>query len=196
MSQQANSRSEFPEAAAQTFRPGAADAEPARLLALLDERLRFESLLSRLSTTFINLPAEEIDSQVERGLQQIVEFLGIDRSSLYQFSENGRELVVTHSYVTGGFSAFPRVDVVATLPWYTEKMRRGEILRYSRLPDELPPEAVNEREYCIQNGFRSHLGIPFKVGEAVLGGIGFGSFRKQREWPDDLVQSLELVGQI
>src|SRR5205814_4592812 len=181
---------------APTTDSAAPDAERGRVLALLDERLRFESLLSRLSTTFINLPAEQIDGQIKRGLRQIVEFLGIDRSSLYQFSGSGDELVVTHSYVTGRYPAFPRVDVVATLPWYAAKMRRGEILRYSRLPDELPPEAVHEREYCIQSGFRSHLGIPFKVGELILGGIGFGSFRIHRDWPDTLVQSLQLVGQI
>ncbi|TMQ33283.1 MAG: hypothetical protein E6K70_13915, partial [Planctomycetota bacterium] len=57
-----------------------------QVLERLDERLRFESLLSRLSATFINLPADEVDSQIERGLQQIVEFLGIERSSLAQFS--------------------------------------------------------------------------------------------------------------
>src|SRR5262249_711802 len=181
MTQHAGSCSERPDAAAQT--PGSA-AERGRLLALLDERLRFESLLSRLSTTFINLPAEQGDSQIKRGLQQIVEFLGIVRSSVSRVSGSGDELVVTHSYVTGRYAAFPRVDIVPTLPWYTAKMRRGEILRYSRLPDELPPEAVHEREYCIQNGFRSHLGIPFKVGESILGGIGFGSFPIPRHWAE------------
>src|SRR5437588_4017106 len=68
-----------------------------RVLHLLDERVRFESLLSRLSATFINLPAEEVDTQIERGLQQIVDFLGIERSSLAQFSEDGGDLLVTHS---------------------------------------------------------------------------------------------------
>src|SRR2546430_3622636 len=107
MSQQANSRSESPGAPAQTFRPGATDAEQARLLALLDERLRFESLLSRLSTTFINLPADEIDGQIERGLQRIVEFLQIDRSGLAQFSEDGSALYSTHSYTAPGIGRFP-----------------------------------------------------------------------------------------
>ena len=37
-------------------RPGPDGEESPRLLALLDERLRFESLLARLSATFIHLP--------------------------------------------------------------------------------------------------------------------------------------------
>ena len=70
------------------------------------------------------------------------------------------------------------------------------MVRYSRLPDELPAEAVQEREYCLRTGFRSHLAIPFQVGESVLGGIAFGSFRRELDWPDALVQSLQLVGEI
>src|SRR6266498_2730218 len=79
------------------------DADSSRLLALLDERLRFESLLSRLSAAFIHLPAEEVDSQIEQGLRQIVEFLQIERSGLGQFSADGSQLVTTHSYAIPGF---------------------------------------------------------------------------------------------
>jgi PAS domain S-box-containing protein len=69
-----------------------ADLEPTGPVAGLDERLRFESLLAQLSTKFINLPVEEIVCQIEHGLQQIVEFLHIERSSLSQFSQD-RDLV-------------------------------------------------------------------------------------------------------
>jgi two-component system, LuxR family, sensor kinase FixL len=168
-----------------------------RVRNLLDERLRFESLLSRLSATFINLPADEVDSQIERGLQQIVEFLGIERSSLAQFSEDGSELVVTHSYTIPGFAPFPRLNLAAIWPWYTAQIRAGQVLRFRRLPDDLPAEAAPEREWVLRGGLpRSHLAIPFKVGDAVLGGIGFGAYVKERDWPDEVVDSLRLVGAI
>jgi PAS domain S-box-containing protein len=164
---------------------------------LLQERLRFESFLARLSATFIHLPAEEVDGQIERGLQQIVEFLGVDRSSLAQFSADGRELVVTHSYAVPGFAPLPRVDLVAIWPWYTAEVRRGGVLRLTRLPDELPAEAVQERAYYAREGGpRSHVAVPFKVGTAVLGVIGFGSYRREIDWPDELVQGLQLVGEV
>lgn len=174
-----------------------ADPSPAHLLELLRERLRFETMLSRLSATFINLLATEVDSHIERGLQVLVEYLDIDRSSLAQFSDDGNELLVTHSYTRPPWSPYPKVNVAPLLPWYTGKVRQGELLRYSRLPEELPPEAVHEREVYRRGGMpQSHLMIPFKVGHAVLGGIGFGSFRKAYEWPDELVQSLKLAGEI
>jgi PAS domain S-box-containing protein len=175
---------------------GARAPQHSALLDLLNERLQFESLLSRLSATFVNLPAEEVDSQIERGLRQIVEFLGIERSSLGQFSEDGSQLVVTHSYAVSGTPPYATLDLAKIWPWYTEQIRRGKLLRFTRLPEELPPEAVHEREHVVKaGGPRSHLAIPFKVGDAILGGIGFGTFR-QHEWSDDIVQSLQLVGEI
>jgi signal transduction histidine kinase len=176
--------------------PAGGAGEHARVVELLDERLRFETLLARLTATFIHLPVEEIDGQIQRGLQQIVEFLGIDRSSLAQFSEDGGRLFMTHSYSVPGVEPFPQVDLAVHWPWYADQIRRGNLLRYSRLPDEAPPEAAREREYCRHSGLRSHLAIPFQVGEAVLGGIGFGSFRRERDWPDALVQSLQLVAAV
>src|SRR5947199_7324721 len=90
-----------------------------RLLELLNERLRFETLLARLSATFIHLPAEAVDGQIERGLHQIVDFLGIERSSLGQFTADGTQLIVTHSYSVPEFAPVPRRDLAPLMPWYT-----------------------------------------------------------------------------
>jgi signal transduction histidine kinase len=89
------------------------------------------------------------------------------------------------------------MNIAALWPWYTSKIRQGQVVRFARLPDDAPPEAVQEREFVrVHGGPRSHLAIPFTVGDTVLGGIGFGAFRQERDWPDDLVQSLQLVGEI
>jgi hypothetical protein len=45
-------------------------------------RLRFETLLAELSATFVNLPATQVDSQIELALRRLVVFLGVDRGGL------------------------------------------------------------------------------------------------------------------
>ena len=45
-------------------------------------RLKMEALLSDLSTAFINVPVSEVDRKIEQGLQKVVEFLGVDRSTI------------------------------------------------------------------------------------------------------------------
>lgn len=168
----------------------------AQLLSLLDERRHFEQMLARLSATFIHLPADAVDGQIELGLRQLVEYLGVDRSSVAQFTDDGAQLRVTHSYAVAGIERMAQFDLAAVWPWYTEQVRRGDCLRYSRLPEDAPPEAVLERAYCARSGLRAHLMIPFRVGAEVIGGLGFGSFQRECAWPDDLVESLQTVGAV
>jgi signal transduction histidine kinase len=166
------------------------------LASSVQERLRFETLLAELSATFVNLAAGQVDSQIEAALRDLVEFLGIDRGGLAEWLVEQKQLVLTHSYHRPGVPPLPRMDVTEQFPWYARTTHRGEAVRFSRLPDDLPPDATAEREYCSQVGLRSHLMVPLKVKDAVVGAIGFDSFRGARDWPDDLVQCLRLVGEI
>jgi signal transduction histidine kinase len=162
----------------------------------VQERLRFETLLAELSATFVNLPVNQVDSQIESSLQRLVVFLGIDRGALAELLIGQKQMVITHSFHAPAAPPHTRIILDEQLPWYTRTIYRGEILRFSALPDDLPPDAVQEREYCLQVGLKSHVMIPLKVMDAVVGAIGFGSFRRNRDWSDDLIQCLLLVGEI
>jgi signal transduction histidine kinase len=162
----------------------------------VQERLRFETLLADLSATFVNLPANQVDSQIESALRCLVEFLEVDRGGLAEALVDQEKLVITHSYHLPGVPPQPRIIVDEQLPWYAKSIYKGELLRLSALPDDLPPEATLEREYCLRIGLKSHIMIPLKVMNSVVGAIGFASFRGSHEWPDDLVQRLRLVGEI
>jgi signal transduction histidine kinase len=161
----------------------------------IQERLRFETLLAELSAKFVNVPANQVDSQIQSGLQRIVEFLRIDQGGLVEVLMDQKQLVNTHSYHTTG-AAHVRVVMDEALPWYTRTVYQGEIVRFRALPDDLPPEAVQEREQCIRVGLKAQVMIPLKVMDAVVGAIAFGSFRGHRDWPDDLVERLRHVGEI
>jgi signal transduction histidine kinase len=161
----------------------------------IEERLRFETLVTDLSARFVNVSASQVDSQIESGLQRIVEFLRIDQGGLVEVLSDQKQLVNTHSYHTTG-AAHVRVVMDEALPWYTRTVYEGKIVRFRSLPDDLPPEAVQEREQCIRVGLKAQVMIPLKVVDTVVGAIAFGSFRGHRDWPDDLIERLRLVGDI
>jgi len=75
----------------------------------LEERLRFETMLSDLSARFINLPADQVDSEIEAGLRRLVESVGLDRSTLFQLSPDEKTLVVTHGWAAPGFETIKRL---------------------------------------------------------------------------------------
>ena len=55
----------------------------------LDEQLRFEVLLSEQSAAFSRVSAADVDREIEQALRRTVDFLGVDRGSLAEFSPDG-----------------------------------------------------------------------------------------------------------
>ncbi len=163
--------------------------------AALEERMRFETLLSDLSATLVNLPASEVDQAIRQGLRRIVELLDVDRGALSEFSESQTELHSILSYTRPGLPAVPARLTSEELPWYFEKLRRGEMVVAERL-DGLPADATHDKESALEMGVKSNLTIPLTIGGVNLGMISFGSFRHERAWPPDLIPRLKLIGEI
>ena len=70
----------------------------------LARRLEFETLLAELSAHFVTVEANEVDREIDLGIKRLVEFLGVDRGRLWQFSEYQEEFVPTHSWAAPGLA--------------------------------------------------------------------------------------------
>ncbi|HJZ94215.1 MAG TPA: LuxR C-terminal-related transcriptional regulator [Gemmataceae bacterium] len=162
-------------------------------LPLLFKNSRFETFLADLSAAFISVPADQVDTQIVAGLRQIVEFLGIDRSGFGELVAEQNKIAITHSYEVPGVPPTPRIYVEAHWPDYASKVQVGEPFR---VPEDLPAEATAERDYLAQVDLKSQFTIPLKMAGAVVGAIGFASFRSPLEWPEDLVLRLRLLGDV
>lgn len=158
-----------------------------------NKNILFETLLVELSTRFVNVLDVDFDAHIESGLRQVVELLGVDRSGLGQLVTGEDLMQITHSYQAPGVPPSPKVIVESHFPAYAKKLREGEPFR---LPEDLPEDATSELEYLARSGLKSQLTIPLKSNGAVVGGIGFASFRSRVEWPDDLVRRLRLIADI
>lgn len=163
-----------------------------RAQALLEERLRFETLLSELSAGLIHVAANDIDPALERGLQQVVGFLGADRGKLDGYVDGDRG--VRLSSPASGAEALPRITDAGQFPWTADALRRGEVVRFSRTED-LPEEAAIDRASYQRVGTRSHVSLPLRASGPILGVLSFDSVRGERAWPDDLVERLRLLSE-
>jgi formate hydrogenlyase transcriptional activator len=77
------------------------------LRAALEDRLRFETIIADLSAQFVNLDSDLIDGAIQDAQRRIVEALDLDRSTLFQFSEDRSALVFTHYWSRPEFAAVP-----------------------------------------------------------------------------------------
>src|SRR6266478_7065812 len=161
-----------------------------------DESSGLEPLLTELSTRFTGLPVDQIDEEIERGLRLLVEFLGTDRSTLSEFSPDGTAFTHVAAWARPGLPAYLTHDVLSEIPWYHATVVRGETLRFERFPDDLPGEAVHEKEVVQRTGLKSNLTVPIVVGGRHLLVLATGAIREFRAWPDEVVERVRLVGQI
>ena len=163
----------------------------------LRERLEFESLLADMSTRFVNLSPEKIDSEIENAYRRVCECIGLDFSALWQvLNETPRNYVLTHSYRGMNIPALPeRMTAEEYFPWCLKQVGNGEVIAVST--EEAPAEALRDQEVWRYYGIKSSLVIPLSAGgEPPIGAVSFNSIKTERTWPERLIKQLQLVAQI
>jgi PAS domain S-box-containing protein len=156
------------------------------------------TLVADISSKFVNLPAREVDREIEAAQRSICGFLGLELSSLWQWSVVAPEiLTLTHLYrLLDGPPTPASMSANEHFPWCERQFRAGRTIVLSSL-DELSAETARDRETFRHYGIQSALIIPLSVaGEPPVGVLSFGSVRAERDWPDALVKRLQLVAQI
>jgi formate hydrogenlyase transcriptional activator len=162
-----------------------------------EEHARFEALLSDLSTRFINLPPDDVDTEIEAALHRVCEALAIDLAVLWQWSREERDLLsATHVYHAHGALPLPEPMRQEHYPYYVQQMRGGRVVAFSS-PNELPPEAAIDLEHGRLLGIKSSLCLPLAVGGTPpIGAIAFNTLQAERTWGADIVKRLQLVAQV
>jgi PAS domain S-box-containing protein len=170
--------------------------EHKRLNAELEVRQHLQRLLADLSTQFVALPNEQVDSAIVRTLQQIVEFMGLDRSTLWQREEDQSGLALTHHWQRPGLPALlPRFQPEENCPWVHQQVTHGETFQFTRWSD-LPAEASRDADMFRKLGSRSLICIPLMAAERSFGALAFTTVRAERKWLPDEITELKLVAQI
>ncbi|MCK4472188.1 MAG: PAS domain S-box protein, partial [Anaerolineae bacterium] len=123
----------------------------------LQAQVAFDDLITTISTNFINITLDEIDGAINRALQTIGEFAGVDRSCVFLFSADKAEMDCTHEWCATGIA--PQIQrmqgvPISSLAWFNAKILRGETLHIPRVAD-LPPEASAEQAEFQQQGAQS-----------------------------------------
>jgi len=146
-----------------------------------------------VSAGLIHVAPGELDAAIERGLRQIMTFLGVDRGNVDAYVEGGPGVRIAAT--RPDLEPLPRVmDRGETFPWASGRLRRGAMVRFDRVA-ELPEEAAIDAASYRRLGTRSHVSIPLRAGGRILGALSFDSTRAERAWPDELVGRLRLLSE-
>jgi signal transduction histidine kinase len=163
---------------------------------LLGERLRFETLLSEQVATFSRVSGADVDRAIQRALRRIADFLGVDWGNLTEYSDGSRTARVTHWWVAEGVGPQPSAIGFEEIPWVVTRLRRGELVRFSKLEDLPERGTAVDRQTYRRLGITSQVAVPLTVEGVVVGALAFSTVGRERAWRDEFVQRLHLLGEV
>jgi len=162
----------------------------------LQSSLEFEKLMSRLSETFVNLPLERIDCELNDAIRDVAEVLDLDQVNITLFDSDTKSRTVIHSWSGPEFPPPPTGRIFdEQLPWVASRIAKQEICWVSA-PEDLPKEATSEREYMLSTGMKSWLSVPLRVGGQHLGTMGAALFRRHQVWDSRLTSRFQRAGDV
>ena len=157
-------------------------------------RLAFELLVSEISSSLVHPDLDLVDSILNAGLQKIIDFLRLDRATLWQEEEpDSKRFILTHMRIRPGCGP-QEMPVLKTdsFPWMVQQLLSGRETKYSRI-DDLPEEAAVDKETLRGFGPKySAMAVPLNDGDRVYGILALG-IAEELIWPKELVPRLRVV---
>lgn len=165
---------------------------------VLARRLRFEALITQLSTHFMNLGPNEVDAGIDYALAEVGTFCEVDRAYLFLLASDRQTGSNTHEWCRAGIESqiheLQNLEVGA-FPWWVERILANHVIHVPTL-SVLGPEAAEERRFLEQHAIRSVVAVPANYRGTVLGFLAFDSVHVEKEWTDEDVSLLRLVGEM
>ncbi|MGB3638081.1 MAG: histidine kinase dimerization/phosphoacceptor domain -containing protein [Rivularia sp. (in: cyanobacteria)] len=160
-------------------------------------RVDFENLITNISADFINLAANQIDNGINKALQTIGEFAGVDRSYVFLLTEDSHRINNTHEWCASEIPS--RIDelkdiYVEDLTSFIEKLEHGEILQLQHIQDLLLQKAVEKQVFKTQD-IKSLIILPIACSGNLIGFLGFESL-STTSWTENSIFLLKIVAEI
>jgi formate hydrogenlyase transcriptional activator len=157
----------------------------------VDDGLGFERLLTSLSTRLASLEPAQLVPALDYALEQVCLALKADRSTIIEFDDQGT-IRMSHSRQRPGLQDPPLDAEPASWRWLTRRLLNREVVTVSSI-EELPIEALAEREYARRSGLSSTLAVAVGIGDRSACALVVGSFRRAGKWPAPALDRARLL---
>jgi len=166
------------------------------LITTIDQVLKFEYLISGISTKFSKIDASQIDKEIENGLRLIVEFLQLDRSSFFEISSDKNNFVSKYSYAQNEIKPI-RTKIGAKLfPWTFATMKSGKLIWFAS-HEELPEDAKSDIKFFLKANLKAGYMIPIFINNEIKYALAGGlKNNRKRKWSESLIPRVQILGDI
>ncbi len=172
--------------------------ERKRIEASLERRSELERLISEISSGFVGVSYNEIDSCIDEALASIGKKLAADRAYLFLFHNDGKTVDNTNEWCSENTT--PQIDKLKNIkleeefPWFYKRICNGDIIH---IPDveRMPFEAQIEKVHFDNHAIKSLINLVMRQGGKLIGFIGFDAVHEKREWSEDEIVILRIINE-
>lgn len=163
----------------------------------LERHISLEARVAELSRLFIDIEIDAIQAGIENALARVADLAEAEHCWMYAFSTRKDETEFFEWWRDEDLPGNPikAEDSIAKYPYSTGLVRMGRVYQVTDV-DALPEQAENERLDMLERGVRSILGIPIMSSGQFVGFLGFESFEREINWPEETIMLLRMVGEI
>ncbi|MFW9916257.1 MAG: response regulator [Candidatus Thorarchaeota archaeon] len=166
----------------------------------LQRRSEAEKLLTTISTGFINLTSEEIDTGINYTLELLGEFAGADFFSLFLLS--GKEFSCTHTWQAEGVQSIQdswQNLKIENYPWIIDQFDRQKVILVPSVSAMLQGEGSAENFEAFNSisalGVKNFVLAPLIRGSVLTGFLGFASLDEDKVWQEEHIVLLRMAGE-
>ncbi|NPV75713.1 MAG: PAS domain S-box protein [Anaerolineae bacterium] len=164
----------------------------------LRRRLAMETMISSLSTRFIDLPVHKVDAEITHALGELGRFTEADHCFLRFLDLQDTGLKTHHRWRSPGLKPEHNdayeFDILLN-GWARSEIAQNHPLSIQSL-DDLPAEAEAIRKSLISLGIGSLLAIPLVSQNKLEGILALGMEDHEKTWQEEDVHLLQMAGEI
>jgi len=157
----------------------------------------FEAILASIATRLLGQPIEFFDGSIDDILIDLVRFLDVERAIFAEVSPVDGVFRSTHAVAIPGVAPFPiGTSGADAAPWINSQLTEKRVPVIVSSESDLPPEAALDAQTFRAFDVKSVALFPIVAGDRVLGGLSFGTTRRERPWPQSTIDRLHLIAEV
>ncbi len=162
----------------------------------LELKASFQRILVEISSKYINIPIESVNSSIDESLARLGRFVDVDR--VYVFDYNYEKQTSSNLFEWCADGIEPQIDNLQEIPFeyipiWLSKHSKGESIVVPNVK-ELPFSQF--RKLIEEQDIKSLMALPLIDQEGCIGFVGFDSVKSLRTFNEDERDLLELFAQM
>jgi PAS domain S-box-containing protein len=162
---------------------------------MLERRFAIERVAAECSERLAHCPGQEVDNEIQKALEAVVEAEKVDRGIWVTVDENGALAGERFLALRDKGQIDVKICEREEVPWIMGQVQLGKVVSISSL-EQLPEVAALDRSNLQAKGIQSMVVVPSGLDTEGRGALVLLGKTTGREWPNPLVARLGMIGSL